>query len=152
MMPTWSIVSLSMLLCVVVRWGVSLNSYSGRLCVERGSAGDESQQSLQVLLLSCLYFQLFNANEINFFFSLNVSLSRSWEATHVWWLWSPKALARGDIQHPRSGMVRTDALPCNVLAFYLCPWTKNKVSAPKAVNMRVKNLTHKGTTKEQLTV
>lgn len=69
MMPTWSIVSLSMLLCVVVRWGVSLNSYSGRLCVERGSAGDESQQSLLVLLLSCLYFQLFN--DKTFFFVLN---------------------------------------------------------------------------------
>lgn len=59
--------SLSMLLCVVVRWGVSLNSYSGRLCVERGSAGDESEQSLLVLLLSCLYFQLFNG----VFFVLN---------------------------------------------------------------------------------
>uniref|UniRef100_A0A665ULK0 Alpha-1,3-glucosyltransferase n=1 Tax=Echeneis naucrates TaxID=173247 RepID=A0A665ULK0_ECHNA len=28
-MPTWSLVSICVLLCIVVRWGVSLNSYSG---------------------------------------------------------------------------------------------------------------------------
>lgn len=29
-MQTWSLVSISVLLAVLVRWGVSLNSYSGR--------------------------------------------------------------------------------------------------------------------------
>lgn len=33
-MQTWSLVSICVLLGVVVRWGVSLNSYSGRKCVE----------------------------------------------------------------------------------------------------------------------
>lgn len=32
-MQTWSLVSICVLLGVVVRWGVSLNSYSGRKCV-----------------------------------------------------------------------------------------------------------------------
>lgn len=148
-MPNWSIVSLSLLLGVVVRWGVSLNSYSGRLCVERVSAAGESQQWLQVRLLSRWRFQLFNefrynsrkalglvrvcacvwacARETNWF--LNVCLSRSWQTAHVWWLWSPETLARGHLQQPCWGMVRTDALAWKVLVFYLCPWTKHKVLA-----------------------
>lgn len=32
-MQTWSLVSICVLLGVVVRWGVSLNSYSGMLCI-----------------------------------------------------------------------------------------------------------------------
>lgn len=32
-MQTWSLVSICVLIGVLVRWGVSLNSYSGRMCV-----------------------------------------------------------------------------------------------------------------------
>lgn len=110
------------------------------------------KQWLQVLLLSCWRFQLFNEFLFNSYkarrlmsacnvracvcprkrqtnrFS-NVCLSRSWQTAHVWWLWSPETLARGDLQHPCSGMVRTAALAWKVLVFNLCLWTKHKVPA-----------------------
>lgn len=122
-MQTWSLVSLCVLLGLAVRWGVSLNSYSGRKCeVYRLHAAPLSAQyytadylsgysvfftHIRVVLLAVFGYMLsvrdvsrVPINQTKSFFS-----SRGGENSHVWRLRGSKALARSDIQPPCAGMV-----------------------------------------------
>lgn len=97
-MQTWSLVSICVLLGVAVRWGVSLNSYSGRKRVH----GSNCSKSRHTVFWGSTSWTAPNwctdpplpIQQTNSW----LCVSRSRKTSHVWRLWSAETLAGSHVQ------------------------------------------------------